>query len=176
MEREVPRVALDESLVVGLIGVQVFLELSVAVAGRSKSYARVERVAIVECPLLVLLCHLLVAHSLGGGIDGPVVEGILQGVRGGSGITVVRGISQLNVVGEAGEIAVGGCCGHGLQSLLAVDAGTFDDGICQNGHGMITRHAPSFVAHQTPYGQHAHNVLLLVADHRLHHVGVARWL
>ena len=173
MEREVPRVALDESLAVGLIGVQVFLELPVAVAWRRKPCPPVEGVAVVQRPLPEGLCHALVAHRLGGRIDGPVVEGIFQRVRGSRRVRVEGRISQFHIVGDAGEVAVGGSLCHGVYRLVVGDVGTLHDGVRQHRDGMVARHAPPLVAHQAPYGQHAHNVLLLMAYHRLHHVRVS---
>ena len=41
---------------------------------------------------------------------------------------------------------------------------------------MVASHAPAFVAHKAPYGQHACDVLLLVTNHRLHHVCIATGL
>ena len=41
---------------------------------------------------------------------------------------------------------------------------------------MVSRHAPAFIAHETPNRQHVQAILLLVGYHRLYHIQVVLWL
>ena len=61
---------------------------------------------------------------------------------------------------------------HRRQSLPDGYSGTFDNRVSQSRYSMITAHTPAFIPHQTPYRQHAMHTLLLMPNHRLHHVSI----
>ena len=172
VEREVPRVSLDKALVVSLIRIHAFLKLSVSIARAGKTRLGMIDVAIGKGALGKLLGGRRLSRSLCGCIDGPIVVSIFQSVGSRRGIAVVRHIAKLLVCFDAGHpLAVGGGC-HGFERGAAVDVGAFGQRVCQNAHGVIARHAPALIAHQTPYGQQAMHALLLMCQHGAHHVGV----
>ena len=172
VEREVPRVALDKALVVSLIRVHAFFKPSVGIARAGEARLGIVDVAIGKGALGKLLGGRRLSRSLCGGIDGPVVVSIFQSVGSRRGIAVVGHIAKLLVCFDAGHpLAVGGGC-HGFERGAAVDVGAFGQRVCQNAHGVIARHAPALIAHQTPNGQQAMHALLLMRQHGAHHVGV----
>ena len=172
VKREVPGVSLDKAFVVSLIRVHAFLKPSVGIARAGKTRLGMIDIAIGKRPLGKLFGGRRLSRCLRGGIDGPIVVGILQSVGSRRGIAVVWHIAKLLVCFDAGHpLAVGGGC-HGFERGAAVDVGAFGQRVCQNAHGMIARHAPAFIAHQTPNGQQAMHALLLMCQHGAHHVGV----
>ena len=73
LEGEVPRVALNESLVISLVWIQVFLELAVGITWRGKAYLLVKSIAIEQGTLGIFVRNVFASHFESGGIDGPVI-------------------------------------------------------------------------------------------------------
>ena len=172
VEGEIPRIPFDKAFVVCLIRVHAFLKLSVGIARAGKTRLGMIDIAIGKRPLGKLLGGLRLPRCLRGGIDGPIVVSILQCIGGRRGVAVVRYITQTAVVLHAGHSLAPGGADHSVQCGAAVDVGSLGQGISQDAHGMIARHAPAFIAHQTPNGQQAMHALLLMCEHRAHHIGV----
>ena len=173
VEREVPRVALDEALAVGLQRVEVGLEAAVGVARAREALLAVEDVAVVERTRTVTLRRGLVAHIQSRTVYGPVVVRIFECRRGGRGAALQRYVTQPHIVGNTLVIGHRRGAKHGIQSRAHVCEVTRRNGIRKHRDGMIAAHAPVLVAHVAPDGKHVVYALVAMGDHRPHHVGVA---
>ena len=170
VEGEIVGIALDETLAVGLPGVGGVLPSTVAIAGSREGAAPVEEIAVVQCPGLIGLRQAGVPEGGRGAVDGPVVVGVLQ--RGGSpgGGVLKRDETLLHITAESLQVRDGGGGHHRVEHAPSVQGGPRQEGVRQDGHGVVAAHAPALVGHQRPQGQEPVGALLLVRQHRQGHV------
>ena len=173
MKGEVPGISFNKTFVVGLVGIHPFLEFPIAVSRAGKTRVRVVHVAIRQGSPSELIGNILFACCQSCGIDGPIIVSIFQRVRCRRCIMIIGCISQHSVVVQSRHALTAGRRQHGFNGCVAIDFCSLGEGIRQDAYGVIARHAPALIPHQTPYGQQVVYALPVMRQHRLHHIGIA---
>ncbi|MNV25616.1 hypothetical protein D3C71_1167180 [compost metagenome] len=155
-------------------GIERGAEAAVALARTHEAGVGVEGVAPVAGARVEGGLHVLAAHGLGHACDGPVVEGVLQGLAGGLAFFIDRHPAQFAVLRDAVIRAVVGGGHHGIQRLVRIETtDALEVGIGDHRHGVVADHAPGFLAVERPHRQHAVGAVVLVGEQRIDEVAVA---
>ncbi len=121
----------------------------------------------------IFISDLLVASEFGGVPDGPVIERIFQRVAGRGGDLVVRHVAEFHIVTKPCVPICLRSGHHRFESSVSVNVQAFGDSVGQHRHSVVAAHAPVLVGAMAPDRQEVKHILVVVSQHRLHHVPVA---
>ena len=152
MEREIPRVALNETFAIGLQRVHRCLEAAVGIARCCEACGRIECVTVVACPSLELVGHASVAQRPCCGSHGKIVVGILQRIRGCRGVAVKGCIALFHISLETWETRPSGGSLERSKHSIALQLRSLNNSIGHGTYGVVACHTPALVTHQAPYG------------------------
>ena len=86
---------------------------------------------------------------------------------------VVRHVAEADIFWNVSIIRQCGAAVHRIENLFGWLDNAFCDGVGKHRDGVVTYHAPVFVAHVRPHRKHVMYALLIMFQHRLHEVGIA---